>query len=414
MLKSDAIRLIDTQERPFWTSLTRLAYELEEAWSVRGFAREAFPELASRALVKAKLAENFNENDVLEAVLTSQALPPQLDITASFGQPPLTTLRTAHFLVDIYFWTNLDVSIHDHSFVGAFANLSGDSFNCLYEFTGDTGSESDVVSGNLRLKAVDKLKSGDVRPIVDGRRFIHQVWHLDYPTVTVAIRTFGVDPERRPFTYLPPGLAWKNGIASSEIDQRRMQFLRYLFAAHRPNRLEFASRLINFSTPYQGLTALFLTDSLCSQEEWSELHSYLQNSDSSWIHAGLAAIASVETRKYIHWDKLVKRAHRELVAALLTCDSSRTLREFLDQAPSSKIVYILGELSDDKVLAFELTRPHLAAVEGLLAGIGEREILSSIQRRYPDVHASDHSIAGVCGSIRTLPLLRPLFSGSAS
>ena len=97
-------------------------------------------------------------------------------------------------LIDIYFWIDPETSLHDHGFVGAFTNLAGESLHCVYGLGSVAEPAPGVILSSLDLQTVERLDQGSVRPILGGRKFVHRVWHISRPTVTMCVRTAGQAP----------------------------------------------------------------------------------------------------------------------------------------------------------------------------------------------------------------------------
>ena len=57
------------------------------------------------------------------------------------------------------------------------------------------------------MKNSELLKRGDVRPIVPGKEFIHALFHLERPSTTIAVRTYGAPQAQPQYSYRKPHLA---------------------------------------------------------------------------------------------------------------------------------------------------------------------------------------------------------------
>jgi hypothetical protein len=395
---------------PFWLGIQKLAERVDASWEIRHFERESFPEIAREELVHANLAAHFSENDLLTALWACGDLPRQLDPEGQFGQPPITVLRTPRFLVDLYLWNKVDISIHDHTFVGAFGNLSGDSINCVYEFATADDSDPNVRTGALNRKTFERLRPGDVRAIEEGRRFIHQVWHLTQPTITIALRTWDYRPEVNPFLYLDPGLTWryKPGLLT-ESEQRRIQLARYLFSRCHPRRIALTEALILSSGPFAGLSTLFGCSDACHSDDWLDLSRTLESSDLFWLRAGLAAIKAYEYRSAVSWNNLIDYEQREVIAALSTCRNRTELRGFPIRASLDDLVDTVVRMSSKGVLSFQLEPGHMTLIKQMAAGKKSDHLLTAVLREHPDLAVDSESMQEVCASLRALPLLQPLW-----
>jgi hypothetical protein len=120
---------------------------------------------------------------------------------------PLRVYEAPRFFVEALVWKDGELAIHDHGFGGAFAVLSGSSIHVTYEFAPDAMLNAGFGVGTLGFEAAEYLRAGDVRAIEAGRRFVHAVYHVASPTVSLVVRSrldFHALPQ---LTYAAPGVA---------------------------------------------------------------------------------------------------------------------------------------------------------------------------------------------------------------
>jgi hypothetical protein len=74
--------------------------------------------------------------------------------------------------------------------------------------------------GELSLAGAERLRTGDVRTIEAGRDFVHAVYHMDTPTVSLVVRS-KVDTRSLPqLAYLNPGIAFdRSAVGRDAIDK---------------------------------------------------------------------------------------------------------------------------------------------------------------------------------------------------
>jgi hypothetical protein len=167
----------------------RLGSTIESQWRTRNFSDEAFPEICAALLTEFDLPSALNPWDVVDLALSATCLPMQRDLPGRFGEPPITVWNSHRFHVDVYFWLNGTTSIHQHGFAGAFQVLSGESVHSSWNFALSQVVTDAFHLGETTLKDVEILGTGDVRTIVAGREFIHSLFHLEQPSVTLVART---------------------------------------------------------------------------------------------------------------------------------------------------------------------------------------------------------------------------------
>src|SRR5688572_9217878 len=96
--------------------ISQFGCELDAIWARHNRRPEALPELAHNALAEARFHERIDPMDALRWAFRSNALPPQYDPAGNFGEPPITLWRGEHLLIDMYFWVDPDIALHDHGF----------------------------------------------------------------------------------------------------------------------------------------------------------------------------------------------------------------------------------------------------------------------------------------------------------
>jgi hypothetical protein len=179
--------------------------QLALAWEKAGLDEEVFPQLAQEALENANLPDRFKPQDLLDAVLHDRRLD-TIQTVSAFGDLSLTLYRSTRFYIEALYWVNGTTSIHQHGFSGAFQLLSGESISGEHEFKTAHRVNGAFYIGDLELISSVHLRKGMIRTISSGARFIHSVFHLALPSVTLVVRTTS-DPGALPqFDYRPPHL----------------------------------------------------------------------------------------------------------------------------------------------------------------------------------------------------------------
>jgi hypothetical protein len=176
------------QLKKFQQEISLLADEVENDWQNTHFELSAFPQLAKEILdrytpsVVPDIDSLLNEIGVLD--FPQQTFPNQ-----EFSNLPLTLARKDKFSIDIYIWTTSDTNIHDHHFCGAFKVIKGNSIQIDYKFTKINELGSGIDEGELQTISYKELPTNSTEAIELGSKFIHHVFHLQKPTITLCIRT---------------------------------------------------------------------------------------------------------------------------------------------------------------------------------------------------------------------------------
>ncbi|MDC9594769.1 hypothetical protein [Xenorhabdus sp. IM139775] len=165
---------------------------LNAEWESIDFSISAFPELAHNTILNKRPEDVIDIYQLTEDLLQYTAIPKQrFNHGSQFGQPPFTLYVSPgqRFFIEMYLWSSVDMTIHDHPFSGAFSIFEG---VCKHEtFTFErTGGYDTLQTGILKSETNELLSRGDSRTILNGSRLIHRNLHLSRPTVTFIIRTY--------------------------------------------------------------------------------------------------------------------------------------------------------------------------------------------------------------------------------
>src|SRR5206468_3671410 len=144
-----------------------------------------FPDIAAQALLESDLTGRVDSWEIIRWVHTTPDLPRQQDPKGKFGDPPITLFTGARFYIDVYYWLDGTTSIHQHSFSGAFQVLLGSSVHSHYRFKKDREINPYFLIGEVLLQDVSLLTKGKIREIRPGGHFIHSLFHLERPSVTI-------------------------------------------------------------------------------------------------------------------------------------------------------------------------------------------------------------------------------------
>lgn len=201
----------------------RIGRAIEREWKKCGCDERRFPEICCDRLSQLYPKGRIGFADLANFALDGE-LPPQADIEASFGQPPLTLYRGELFRIDALFWHTGVPGIHQHAFSGAFRVLAGASLHAAWSFNETHRVCAGLRIGQMRLLRTEVLVAGDTRPIVAGPQFIHCTFHLECPSVTLVVRTDREEEHTPQFSYWPPTLAYDPSAVGPRL-RRRLQML---------------------------------------------------------------------------------------------------------------------------------------------------------------------------------------------
>jgi hypothetical protein len=405
-------------------ALARIGESLERRWAARRHRFPYFHDIASECLSEATFHRQFDEEEILTWVNRVASLPKQFDPVSSFGQPPLTVWRTDRFVLDLYFWVDTETSIHDHSFSGAFTNLSGNSLNCTYQFEQAVQADEGVRLGSLLLDRTDYLMPGDVCPIAAGAQFIHRVWHLDCPTITLVARTITRPRGLRLYSYHPEGIAVRSRRKQPIEFQRRREFLWYLFRRRHPRRMELAEEVLARSRGWRLFMLLRDLVMICMNDSEAALDldgliERLPARCHPWINTGLAVIRAEHPLKSVFWRRLGRTEHRLLIALLSTQLEIESVGEWLARHGygddgHAMLTDWLSEMDADQALHLSLGSARTEIIGHLLRGLSDAEALQEMRRTYAISAPEAELLLQGFNRFRKLSFLKPFLESGRS
>lgn len=217
----------------------RLGNHTLQSWKAADFNPAQFAEIATNALQKFRPDQHVHSLDLFNQFLTSESVPNQS--ASGFGQPELIVFEHSRFYIQVLVWMDGSTDVHQHLFDGAFHVMHGSSIHSRFIFEGASEISAHLRTGNLRMTSTELLGKGATVPIHAGPDFIHALFHLDSPSLTVVIRTHtspGAGPQ---FTYLAPHFAVDPFLADT-LTMRRKQILDTLEALNAP---EYADAVLS-------------------------------------------------------------------------------------------------------------------------------------------------------------------------
>lgn len=231
---------------------TQLGHRIDDLWRRNNYDEAAFADVATEALADKPPARHVESYDIVRWALRQkeERLPVNNE---SFGEPPVMLFQGRRFYVEALFWVDGTTSIHQHAFAGAFHVLDGSSIHTEFHYETRQRINDKILLGELETANLEYLNRGETRPITEGQRFIHSLFHLDRPSVTIVVRTPGEGwgPQ---YSYFRPGLAVDPFFADTQLT-KQLKLMGMLLATQ-PKRALAAARDILRHTDFYGALKL--------------------------------------------------------------------------------------------------------------------------------------------------------------
>ena len=420
----------------------KLGNQLETDWRAADYDENVFPALAAEGLRSARLQEIYSPWQVLEWTLEQTELPKQRDLPGRFGEPPITIYSGPRFHIDVYFWFHGTTTTHQHSFCGAFQVMHGSSIHSWYEFELKDKVNSYCEIGEMRLKSCGLMNVGDVQEIMPGRQYIHGLFHLDHPSVSIVVRTDKSPLFLPQFDYKKPGLA-VDPFFEQDAVLKKLQVVGALLRAKRGDADDLVKKLItksDFHTGYLVLSAVHNSfsssgvDHMFGGDSWRDRFNVLLSA----FEERHASRSEILRRVFAHHESLldlVRRRnfienpdHRFFFALLLNVDGRERILSLIkdryqDADPVEKILDWAFELSQLRLGGAQNQNAlgisgfddfDLTLVEYLLRGKTDGEMADIIRHIYPPEKAESllPNLSDRTSAIKNSIVFSPLLSES--
>lgn len=396
----------------------QLGDEIAQTWSRFDFAPGLLPELAGNALAQSRPCDHVRYQDILAFVATARNLPVQANPHSGFGQPPATVYWHPQFYIDVLFWTTGTTSVHQHGFWGSFAVLEGSSVHSQYTFHARDRVDATGTLGDLVLDDVGILVRGDVRPIVAGPEFIHAVFHLDMPSVTVVVRT-PTTGER--VDYFRPHLALDASAHEDPVRRRRLQALDLLERLGGEQYEKVAIEALadaDLCTTFQILSRARARRG-SAPSSWARCMAAASSRHGARAHALIPVLEEAERTVILttRRQKVTNRDHRFLLALLLNLTDRASILAMINQryphcAPRDKVMAWVDELSETDTIGLEMDELNRLVFGHLLDGCSPAEVLTRLSEQYcpEDIESQRTTLDDHIELIRSSPIFRTLFA----
>jgi len=403
---------------PYFQSLGE---RIERAWLARSYDEEAFPQLAMEALERDPPSENVGVMDIVDWIFGPAQPFRQPSSRDLFGEPPVMLYQGPRFYIEGLFWLSGTTDIHQHAFSGAFAVLAGSSVHSHWRFTAERTVNSRLLCGRLERVSTSILRPGGIQPIHPGNRLIHQLFHLELPSVTVVVRTSGDQNHLPQYSYLQPGLA----IDPEDREPTRVRRLLLLDGMARGQiggLREYASRLIatdDLETLYRMFSGL--TRRKVDRDLLEELYGIARERHGDVVDL-FHQVCEWErrTRIVIALRHKVSDPEKRFLLALLMLLPDRdaifeTIRlQFPDVEPSAAIETWLEGMSGKETIGFDFNATNRLLFRSLLEGLDAEGLLQRMRSEF-DVDTIDSNRDQLLENAKRLArsdLFRPLLSQS--
>jgi hypothetical protein len=417
---------------------SKLGAIIRQRWQAVSYDENLFPEIAADGLREADLPSKLTAWDVAQWALRETTLPVQHDLTARFGEPPLTVFHSARFRIDIYFWLQSTTAIHQHGFCGAFQVLLGGSLHSHYNFQQHERINFHCATGKIELNSAQWLKPGEIKAITAGANYIHALFHLDNPSATIVVRTNNLPLAQPQFEYLKPNLALDSYFEDADF-ARKKQLALMLVKAGKPeseNLIAEFLQTLDFHTTIDALLLLHRALNFAAnkdapaavraREQFSRLLEIAARR-----HTALCEILPPVFEQQEREFEIVKRRdfvtnpnHRYFLALLMNLDGSANILPLVkERAPEQNAIETvldwIDELGRTRIQGTNENALGIAdynddyafVLEGMLQNRQPKDIAAKIKSELPASYAAELTpkIGNYYQTLKNSPIFQPFW-----
>ena len=399
----------------------RLGERIERVWLSRSYDEEIFPNLVLDELERDPPWGQVEIADILDWIFGSSQELRQPSPGQLFGEPPVMLFQAPRFYIEALFWLSSTTDIHEHGFSGVFAVLAGSSVHSHWRFVLENAINSRMRCGRLERVTTEILRPGEMRLIRSGDRLIHQLFHLEVPSVTIVVRTY-VDRDHLPqFTYLPPGLAIDPEDRDS-LRTRRLIFLEAMARGQIEGLRDYAGRIVEngdletlfhmFSTLTRRKVERGLLDKLyeMARKRHGEIADLFRQ-----VCEGERRTRIVTSLR----SKVQEPEARFLLALLMLMLDRDAIFEamrlqFPDAEPLVAIETCLQGISGKETIGFEINELNRLIFRSLVEGLDEEDLFQRLRAECRGDSLAEHRdrLLDHARQIARSALFHPLFSRS--
>jgi hypothetical protein len=398
----------------------RLGERIERAWLLHNYNEEIFPQLALGELEREPPHEQVAVREIIDWTFDPIEVQ-QPSRGHLFGEPPVMLFQAPRFYIEALFWLSGTTEIHEHAFSGVFAVLAGSSVHSHWRFVPERTINSRMLCGRLERVATEILCPGGMRVIQSGGRLIHQLFHLEVPSVTIVVRT-NVERNRLPqLGYLPPGLALDPDDQDGLLT-RRLVFLEGMARGELDGLREHALKMIETG----DLEALFRMFSMLTRRRvdralLDELYDRARQRHGEAVDLLRQACEGERRIRVVRaLRSRVSDPEARFLLALLMLMPDRdavfeTIRcQYPDAEPLELIERWLAGVWQKETIGFELSDLNRHLFRGLVEGLDADSLVRRLQAEHAgDPLAADRDrLLAHAKSFARSALFHPLFSHS--
>lgn len=407
-----------------------LSAEIESRWRTLRLDERRFPEVVMDVLAALRPQDELDPTKIIRWFVECEPakLPRQVNIEATFGEPPITLYAGPHFYIEALHWLDGTTAVHQHGFSGAFQVIGGSSIHSRFTCEAPEQVNSRLLFGRLHLEHSELLACGDARPILAADGLIHSLFHLDRPSVSMVIRTYSEPAAQPQWNYHWPSVAI-DPFYKQEALTRLLQAIGMLWQSEHEDAMALTTRALDSSDLHATWMILerFAHVRPNAAADLDTLIAHATATHGAAVEHFRAALAEQRRQRHITARRRAVRNpdHRFFLATLLNLRDARSILDFIQKRfpggdPRELVLRWLAELSNSPAvldeepsterspLRFEFGSGELEIFRLLLAGHSPPDAILQLEAEY-DLSDTRADALAIAETLRQSLLFQPLF-----
>jgi hypothetical protein len=291
-----------------------------------------------------------------------------------------------------HYWFDDIATPHHHAWTGFFMNLKGRVIHSVYDFTPQEYIGPHLAFGKLENRTTELITEGMAVPVIPGAGYIHSLWHVDSPCISLSVRIKSVK-------FTPDALTmdydrWSGTAFCVSQRDDVSQLFKWLQLLHKTDKAHYYRVVDDIIAQEDVTTVILLLSTVMNTEMDLDLADYLNDQPPEKAHEllkryGDFAEGLARNRLFtnIRLNVLDSRLRGLFGALYLAMDRGHFLKIvsllFTDQQPEKKASQLLFQaISRPEVEAsrMEVKKELLGFFESILAGRHYRDFLKRIEQ----------------------------------
>lgn len=324
-----------------------------------------------------------------------------------------------------HYWFDDIATPHHHAWTGFFMNLKGRVIHSVYDFDAEKRIGPHLAFGKLRSHTTELITEGMAVPVCPGDAYIHSLWHIDNPCISLSVRI-------KSSRFTPDALTldydrW-SGTAFC-ISQRDdvSQLYKWLRLQLQTNKANYYRTIDDILNREDVTTVILLLSMIMNTEMDLDLADYLKSRSpdrSSEMSERYAAFAEGLARNRLFTNirlNVTDSELRALFGALYLASDLRHFLEiigllFLDSQPERKaarLLFLAIATPEVEGSSMEVKKELWCFFESVLSGQDCQRVLEQIEQSRELVMEEKEFVASLMRETQESLIFRVLFAAIA-